>query len=29
MKKRKVSAVQDMRAEYRLTDFPKGLVRGK
>jgi hypothetical protein len=29
MKKRKLSVVQDMRAEYRPADFPKGLVRGK
>lgn len=29
MKKRKVSIVQDLRAEYRLVDFPKGLIRGK
>ena len=29
MKKRKSSVVHEMRAEYRKSDFPKGLVRGK
>jgi hypothetical protein len=29
MKRRKSSVVEDLRAEYRPADFPKGLARGK
>jgi hypothetical protein len=29
MKKGRTSGVEDMRAEYRKSDFPGGLVRGK
>lgn len=29
MKKRKLPVIEDIRAEYRPADFPKGLARGK